>query len=77
MFLNTRDEFSDFLSKNKRPLMATFYKDTRKKLKSAKKNVEDAIERIDSMGTNLDELFQEVEKIKGLDKNNDNTSENL
>ena len=37
--------------------------DTRKKLKSAKKNVEDAIEKIDSMGTNVDELFQEVEKI--------------
>ena len=32
MFLNTRDEFSDFLSKYKKPLMATFYKDTRKKL---------------------------------------------
>ena len=28
-----------------------------------KKNVEDAITKIDSMGTNLDELFYEIEKI--------------
>ena len=32
MFLNSRDEFNDYLSKNKKPFMATFYKGTRKKL---------------------------------------------
>ena len=32
MFLNTREEFNDYLSKNKRPFMATFYKGTRQKL---------------------------------------------
>jgi len=32
MFLNSREEFNDYLSKNKRPFMATFYKNTRQKL---------------------------------------------
>ena len=32
MFLNSREEFNDYLSKNKRPFMATFYKGTRQKL---------------------------------------------
>ncbi len=32
MFLNSREEFNNYLSKNKRPLMATFYKGTRQKL---------------------------------------------
>ena len=32
MFLNTREEFNNYLSKNKRPFMATFYKGTRQKL---------------------------------------------
>ena len=29
MFLNSREEFKNYLSKNKRPFMATFYKNTR------------------------------------------------
>ena len=37
--------------------------DTRKKLKSAKKNIDDAIVKLDSMDINLDELFTEIEKI--------------
>ena len=32
MFLNSREEFQDYLSSNKKPFMATFYKGTRKKL---------------------------------------------
>ena len=32
MFLNSRKEFNNYLSKNKRPFMATFYKGTRQKL---------------------------------------------
>ena len=32
MFLNSREEFNNYLSKNKRPFMATFYKSTRHKL---------------------------------------------
>ena len=32
MFLNSREEFNNYLSKNKRPFMATFYKNTRSKL---------------------------------------------
>ena len=32
MFLNSREEFNDYLSKNKKPFMATFYKSTRQKL---------------------------------------------
>ena len=32
MFLNSREEFGAYLKKNKRPFMATFYKETRKKL---------------------------------------------
>ena len=32
MFLNSRTEFNNYLSKNKKPFMATFYKDTRIKL---------------------------------------------
>jgi len=32
MFLNSREEFNDYLSKNKRPFMSTFYKGTRIKL---------------------------------------------
>jgi len=32
MFLNPREEFNNYLSKNKRPFMATFYKGTRQKL---------------------------------------------
>ncbi len=31
MFLNSRDEFKQYLSKSKKPFMATFYKDIRKK----------------------------------------------
>ncbi len=31
MFLNSRDEFKNYLSKSKKPFMATFYKDVRKK----------------------------------------------
>ena len=30
MFLNSREEINDYLSQNKRPFMATFYKTTRK-----------------------------------------------
>ena len=32
MFLNSRNEFKNYLSKSKKPFMATFYKETRKKL---------------------------------------------
>ena len=32
MFLNSREEFQNYLSSNKKPFMATFYKETRKKL---------------------------------------------
>ncbi len=32
MFLNSRNEFKNYLKKSKRPFMATFYKETRKKL---------------------------------------------
>ena len=32
MFLNSRREFKTYLSKSKKPFMATFYKETRKKL---------------------------------------------
>ena len=32
MFLNSRQEFDAYLNKNKKPFMATFYKETRKKL---------------------------------------------
>ena len=32
MFLNSREEFNNYLIKNSRPFMATFYKNTRKKL---------------------------------------------
>ena len=32
MFLNSREEFNEYLSKNKKPFMATFYKGTRQKL---------------------------------------------
>ena len=31
MFLNSRNDFKDYLDKTKKPLMATFYKETRKK----------------------------------------------
>ncbi len=31
MFLNSREEFKQYLSKSKKPFMATFYKDVRKK----------------------------------------------
>ena len=31
MFLNSRDEFKNYLEKSKKPFMATFYKETRKK----------------------------------------------
>ena len=31
MFLNSRDEFKNYLSKSKKPFMATFYKEVRKK----------------------------------------------
>lgn len=31
MFLNSREEFKEYLSKSKKPFMATFYKDVRKK----------------------------------------------
>lgn len=37
--------------------------DTRKKLKSAKKNIEDAITKLDSMDINLEELYTEIEKV--------------
>ena len=30
MFLNSREEFKQYLSKSKKPFMATFYKDVRK-----------------------------------------------
>ena len=48
--------------------------DTRKKLKSAKKNIEDAITKLDSMDINLEELYTEIEKIglsAFLDKHRD------
>ena len=32
MFINSRQEFDAYLNKNKKPFMATFYKETRKKL---------------------------------------------
>ncbi len=32
MFLNSREEFNKYLKKNKKPFMATYYKETRKKL---------------------------------------------
>ena len=32
MFINSREEFNDYLTKNKKPLMATFYKGTRQRL---------------------------------------------
>jgi len=32
MFLNSRNEFKNYLAKSKKPFMATFYKETRKKL---------------------------------------------
>ena len=32
MFLNTRDDFKKYLSKSKKPFMAVFYKETRKKM---------------------------------------------
>ena len=32
MFLNSREEFNNYLEKNNRPFMATFYKNTRKKM---------------------------------------------
>ena len=32
MFLNSREEFKQYISKSKKPFMATFYKDVRKKL---------------------------------------------
>ena len=32
MFLNTRDDFKKYLSKSKKPFMAVFYKDTRRKM---------------------------------------------
>ena len=32
MFLNSRNEFKNYLAKSKRPFMATFYKESRKKL---------------------------------------------
>ena len=38
MFLNSRAEFNDYLSKNKKPFMATFYKTTRQKLNILMKN---------------------------------------
>ena len=31
MFLNSRDEFKNYLAKSKKPFMATFYKEVRKK----------------------------------------------
>ena len=31
MFLNSREDFKKYLSKSKKPFMATFYKDVRKK----------------------------------------------
>ncbi len=37
--------------------------DTRKQLGLAKKNIDNAIEKIDTMGTNLDKIFTEIEKI--------------
>ena len=33
MFLNSRSEFKNYLNKSKKPFMAVFYKETRKKLK--------------------------------------------
>ena len=38
MFLNSREEFSNYLSQNKRPFMATFYKSTRLKHNILMKN---------------------------------------
>ena len=38
MFLNSRAEFNDYLSKNKKPFMSTFYKTTRQKLNILMKN---------------------------------------
>ena len=32
MFLNSREEFKQYLSKSKKPFMAVFYKETRKKM---------------------------------------------
>ena len=32
MFLNSREDFNNYLSKNKKPFMATFYKGARQKL---------------------------------------------
>ena len=40
MFLNSRAEFNDYLSKNKKPFMATFYKTTRQKLNILMKMME-------------------------------------
>ena len=37
--------------------------DTRKKLKSAEKNIKEAITKLDSMDINLEELYTEIEKI--------------
>ena len=37
--------------------------DTRKQLGLAKKNIDNAVEKIDIMGTNLDKIFTEIEKI--------------
>ena len=38
MFLNSRAEFNDYLSKNKKPFMSTFYKTTRQKMNILVKN---------------------------------------
>ena len=38
MFLNSREEFNNYLSKNKKPFMATFYKNTRLNLNILMKN---------------------------------------
>ena len=35
----------------------------RKRMGLAKKNIDNAVEKIDSMGTNLDKIFTEIEKI--------------
>ena len=32
MFLNSRDDFKQYLSKSKKPFMAVFYKETRRKM---------------------------------------------
>ena len=37
--------------------------DTRNQLGLAKKNIDNAVEKIDIMGTNLDKIFTEIEKI--------------